>query len=167
LGGVRSGKSRFAEERASCLGGENVLYVATAVVSEEDPDLARRVAAHRDRRPAQWGLLELSGGGLRPILEVGWGHGAVLLDSLTLWVSARMNDGEGEGAIGELDRLLETARSVEVPIVLVSDEVGLGGVAVDSAVRDFADLLGALNQRAAALADEVHLCVAGIPVRIK
>lgn len=167
LGGARSGKSRFAEERALRAGGENVLYVATAVVSSGDPDLARRVEAHRERRPPNWGLLELSGGGLDPILKAAEGWDAVLFDSLTLWVSARMLGEEEEGTLAELDRFLRSAASTGARVVVVSDEVGLGGVAGSPASRAFADLLGLANQRVAAAAEEVYLCVAGIPTRVK
>ena len=101
------------------------------------------------------------------MLEAAVGWDAVLLDSLTLWVSARMDQRE-EDTLEELDRFLDAARksSSTAPIV-VSDEVGLGGVAGSPQGRAFADLLGLANQRVAAAADEVHLCVAGIPMRIK
>jgi adenosylcobinamide kinase/adenosylcobinamide-phosphate guanylyltransferase len=87
---------------------------------------------------------------------------AVLLDSLTLWVSAR-----GEQALGEFDRFLALAGDLSVPFVLVSDEVGLGVVPETEAGRRFRDLLGLVNQRAAEAAEEVHLCVAGVGIRIK
>ena len=166
LGGARSGKSRFAEERASRAGGDAVLYVATAIASTEDPDLLRRVEAHRERRPAAWGLLELSDGALGPVLGAAEGR-AVLLDSLTLWVSARMLAGEGEGTLEELERFLGDAGAASADVILVSDEVGLGVVPESAQGRAFRDLLGLVNQRAASAAEEVHLCVAGIARRIK
>jgi adenosylcobinamide kinase/adenosylcobinamide-phosphate guanylyltransferase len=144
-----------------------VLYVATAVVSEGDKELSRRVRAHQERRPAGWGLLELSGGGLNPVLDAARGYGAVLFDSLTLWVSARMYEGDDQETLEELERFLKSAASLAEPVVLVSDEVGLGLVPESVEGRRFRDLLGAVNQRVAAAADEVHLCVAGIPLRIK
>ena len=167
LGGARSGKSSFAEELALGLGGDRVLYVATAVVSEGDDELSRRVRSHRERRPAGWGLLELSGGGLKPILDATRGHGAVLFDSLTLWVSARMYGWEDESTVDELELFLGEASVLPEPLILVSDEVGLGLVPETAEGRRFRDLLGLVNQRMAAVADEVHLCVAGIPLRIK
>jgi adenosylcobinamide kinase / adenosylcobinamide-phosphate guanylyltransferase len=87
---------------------------------------------------------------------------AVLLDSLTLWVSARE-----EHALAEFDRFLTLAGDLNVPFLLVSDEVGLGVVPESEEGRRFRDLLGLVNQRAAAAAAEVYLCVAGIGVRIK
>ena len=133
-----------------------------------DPQLERRVRLHRERRPAEWGTLELGGGDLGTALEDTERWGAVLLDSLTLWVSARMLEGEGEEAtLQEFDRFLDGAIALPTPFVLVSDEVGLGVVPGSGAGRDFRDVLGLVNQRAAAAAEEVRLCVAGIGVRIK
>ena len=133
-----------------------------------DPQLERRVRLHRERRPAEWGTLELGGGDLGTALEDTERWGAVLLDSLTLWVSARMLEGEGEEAtLQEFDRFLDGAIALPTPFVLVSDEVGLGVVPGSGAGRDFRDVLGLVNQRAAAAAEEVRLCVAGIEVRIK
>jgi adenosylcobinamide kinase/adenosylcobinamide-phosphate guanylyltransferase len=149
---------------AAALGGEEVLYVATALVGE-DRHLERRVLLHRERRPAGWGTLELGGADLGVALAAAEQWRAVLLDSLTLWVSARM-PGE-EGTLEALDLFLEGAMTLATPFILVSDEVGLGVVPESGAGRRFRDTLGLINQRAAAVAEEVHLCVAGIGMRIK
>jgi adenosylcobinamide kinase / adenosylcobinamide-phosphate guanylyltransferase len=134
--------------------------VATAVIGE-DEDLRRRVRLHRDRRPAGWGTLEI--GNLDEVLEAADQWNAVLIDSLTLWVSTR---GEGR-VLPEFDAFLAGAEDHPVPFVLVSDEVGLGVVPESAAGRSFRDQLGLVNQRAAAAAAEVHLCVAGVGLRIK
>ena len=149
------------------LGGESVLYVATALTHPSDPELLRRIEEHRERRKPNWGLLELTGGHLVPVLEAADGWGAVLFDSLTLWVSARMlRDEEGE-TLEEFERFMQRAGSFSEPVVLVSDEVGLGMVPESAEARRFRDLLGLVNQRAAAAAEQVYLCVAGIARRIK
>ena len=101
------------------------------------------------------------------MLEAAKGRGAVLLDSLTLWVSARMCGGGEEGTLEEFEWFVEGAAALPEPVVLVSDEVGLGLVPESDAGRKFRDLLGLVNQRAAAVAEEVHLCVARIAHRIK
>jgi adenosylcobinamide kinase/adenosylcobinamide-phosphate guanylyltransferase len=145
------------------VGGERVLYVATALTGR-DPVLERRVRLHRERRPVGWGTLEV--GGLGAVLEVADLWEAVLLDSLTLWVSARVAD-EEQGTLEEFDRFLEDAEMLATPLILVSDEVGLGVVPESEVGRRFRDLLGLVNQRAAAAAAEVHLCVAGVGIRIK
>ncbi len=146
------------------MGGDEVLYVATALAGA-DRDLDRRVQIHRKRRPAGWGTLELGGGDLGVALEVAERWKAVLLDSLTLWVAARMPG--REGTLEALDRFLEGAIVLATPFILVSDEVGLGVVPESEVGRTFRDTLGLVNQRAAAAAEEVHLCVAGITTRIK
>ena len=145
----------------------SVLYVATALASPEDPDLLLRIEAHRERRNAGWGLLELEDGSLEPVLEAADGWGAILFDSLTLWVSARMLGGEEKGTFEEFEKFVELADALREPVIIVSDEVGLGIVPESAEARRFRDLLGLVNQRAAARAEEVHLCVAGIPQRIK
>jgi adenosylcobinamide kinase/adenosylcobinamide-phosphate guanylyltransferase len=123
--------------------------------------LRQRVQLHRDRRPAGWGILEV--GDLGEVVKAADQWDAVLFDSLTLWVSARGED----QALAEFDGFLTGAEDLAVPFVLVSDEVGLGVVPESEAGRRFRDALGLVNQRAAAAAEEVHLCVAGVDVRIK
>ena len=77
-----------------------------------------------------------------------------------------LRDEEGE-TLEEFERFMERAGGFSEPVVLVSDEVGLGMVPESAEARLFRDLLGLVNQRAAAAAEEVHLCVAGIARRIK
>ena len=169
-GGARSGKSGFAESMVREIGGENVLYVATAETPEEDGELRRRIEEHRQRRPCGWRTFEISysagGHSMADVPDSARGVGAVLLDSLTLWVSGRMFAGAGdEEILDELDGFL--AAGIHAPVVVVTDEVGLGLVPESAEGRRFRDLLGLANQRAAAVADEVHLCVAGVPLRVK
>lgn len=128
--------------------------------------MEQRVRIHRQRRPAEWGTFELGGGDLERILDAAKRWRAVLLDSLTLWVSARMLEGE-EATLDQFDRFLQGAVALATPLILVSDEVGFGVVPDSVAGRRFRDTLGLVNQRAAAVAEEVHLCVAGVGVRIK
>jgi adenosylcobinamide kinase / adenosylcobinamide-phosphate guanylyltransferase len=149
------------------LGGGNVLYVATAIARLDDSDLSRRIEAHLERRHCDWGLLELGGGSLAPVLEAMDGWAVILFDSLTLWVSARMLDEDESGILEEFERFVGRASTRREHVILVSDEVGLGVVPESTDGRRFRDLLGLVNQRAAATAEEVHLCVAGIAQRIK
>jgi adenosylcobinamide kinase/adenosylcobinamide-phosphate guanylyltransferase len=135
--------------------------VATALLGD-DEDLERRVRLHRERRPAGWGTMEI--GDLADVLGAASGWEAVLLDSLTLWVAAREDE---EEMLGDLDAFLRGAEALETPFVLVSDEVGLSVVPESDTGRRFRDALGLVNARAAAAAEEVYLCVAGIDVRIK
>ena len=148
---------------AGSLGGR-VLYVATALPND-DPELRRRVRLHRERRPPAWGTVEA--GDLARMPEEAGLWDAVLLDSLTLWVSAQLDAAGEEKTLASLGGFLEEAAALPTPFVLVSDEVGLGVVPESAGSRVFRDVLGAANQRAAAAAGEVYLCVAGIGVRIK
>ena len=133
--------------------------MATAL-AEGDEDLQRRVRLHRERRPGAWGTLEI--GDLDDVLIAARRWDAVLLDSLTLWVSVR-----DDRAGAEFDQFLAVAQDLIVPLVLVSDEVGLGVVPESEAGRRFREVLGLVNQRAAAAAEEVYFCVAGVGMRIK
>jgi adenosylcobinamide kinase / adenosylcobinamide-phosphate guanylyltransferase len=119
------------------------------------------VQLHRDRRPAGWGTLEV--GDLDEVLKAAEQWDAVLIDSLTLWVSTS----EEDQTLPEFESFLAGAEDLTVPFVLVSDEVGLGVVPESAMGRTFRDQLGLVNQRAAAVAGEVYLCVAGVDVRIK
>ena len=129
--------------------------------TDGDEDLQRRVRLHRERRPRGWGTLEI--GDLDEVLKAAEQWDAVLLDSLTLWVSAEERSRRSPSSIG----FLAGAGDLDVPLLLVSDEVGLGVVPESEAGRRFRDVLGLVNQRAAAAAEEVHLCVAGMGIRIK
>lgn len=167
LGGTRSGKSVFAEILATDAGAEGVLYVATAMNTGNDAELDRRVREHRERRPAEWGTFELGGGELGSVLEEGNGWDVVLFDSLTMWAAARMSGAEQDRAVNEFEDFVREVESGSGTFLVVSDEVGLGVVPESAEGREFRDLLGLLNQRAASSASEVYLCVAGIPMKLK
>ncbi|MDW8047379.1 MAG: bifunctional adenosylcobinamide kinase/adenosylcobinamide-phosphate guanylyltransferase [Chloroflexota bacterium] len=174
VGGARSGKSRFAQELALRAGG-SVLYVATAELRDEE--MRQRAAAHRAERPASWVTVEeplhLSRAVDGSLAEV------VIVDCLTLWVS---NVLERCGASGdpvppaavaaarsfareELERVFE-ARGPR-NLLLVSNEVGQGIVPAGALARVYRDLLGEVNQLAAARADRVYLMVAGLPIDVR
>lgn len=174
LGGVRSGKSAFAEKLAQDL-NVPTLYLATAQIT--DSEMAERVRRHRDRRPGNWKTIEEPlnlADTLRSALLVPDPHGAVLLDSLDVWVSNLLLKHEDKPsteveclALSQVDQLLEVCQQTDVSFFLVSSEVGLSLVPPNALGRRFQDLLGLVNQRVAAAADRVYLVVAGIPVKIK
>lgn len=120
---------------------------------------------HRERRPAGWGTVEAHDLGSVPAEASEWD--AALVDSLTLWVSARLEAGDEETLLREFDRFLKDVAARPTPFVLVGDEVGQGVVPESAAGRAFRDALGTVNQRAATAAEQVHLCFAGVGVRIK
>lgn len=164
-GGVRSGKSQHAERLlASC---EAVTYVAPgpSVEEDSDPDWALRITAHQERRPAHWTTLETRD--LPAALAV---PGPVLIDCLGTWLTALLDSAgawdhtaDRVHALVEarLESALEALRAATGPVVLVTNEVGLGVVPEHRSGRLFRDLLGTVNQRLAQGCDEVHLVVAG------
>ena len=176
IGGARSGKSLLAERRAQ-ESGLRVVYVATA--RAEDGEMARRVAHHRNRRPAEWVSVE-EPVHLAAALQAHAGASTcVLVDCLTLWLSNLFLSGraaaqaEAGEAIecpllaGETARLLELLPTLPGRVLLVSNEVGSGIVPMHPVSRLFADEQGRLNQRVAALCTRVTLTVAGLPLDLK
>lgn len=161
LGGARSGKSHYALERARVFGGDAVTFVATA--RPGDPELDRRIAEHRRERPAPWETVETAGD-LALAVRRADPRNVLLIDSLTLWV-AGLGGGTRLGASWEA--ACAALHERHHPVVLVSDEVGLGLVPRTPSGRRFRDELGWLNQQAAALSDEVSFVVAGLPLALK
>jgi adenosylcobinamide kinase/adenosylcobinamide-phosphate guanylyltransferase len=166
LGGSRSGKSAFAE----ALLGSTADYVATAPPRPDDPDWTARVAAHRARRPPAWRTVETAD----PAALLRTAGPDTLVDSVTAWLTRTLDDcgywtadTVPAGYPQAVERLCSAWRSTPRFAVAVSDEVGLGVVPETASGRRFRDELGTLNQRLAVDADEVHLVVAGLAVRLK
>ena len=168
LGGVRAGKSNYAQELASDAG--RVLFVATAEAG--DPEMADRISAHRRTRPAEWDTLEEPvdlAGALPPLLHC---YNTVVLDCLTLWVSnLLLEDPDAAPTRGDVPAetrtLLDVYRDGDASWIVVSNEVGLGVVPATDLGRAYADELGRVNQLVAAAADEVYFVAAGLPLRMK
>lgn len=160
LGGVRSGKSRLAEQRA---GHGAVTYIATARAG--DAEMAARIAAHRARRPRSWRTAEC-GGALAATLEAEAGEERCLLvDCLTLWLTGLLETPERLEV--ETGQLLAVLPDLPGHIILVSNEVGLGIVPLGEVSRRFVDSAGTLHQSLAALCDRVTLVAAGLPMTLK
>jgi len=171
-GGARSGKSAHAQQLAQKM-GDRVLYLATAQVLDEE--MERRVALHRASRPAGWDTLEASDhltASLQSMLEH---YDAILLDCVTLLLGGVFhvlteNATEEEFTVAAeaiIEDLLKAIKIRPEPWVIVSNEVGMGIVPDTLMGRVFRDVQGRANQRLAALADEVYLMVAGIPLKVK
>jgi len=162
IGGQRSGKSRYAEGLVVASGLAPV-YIATAAAG--DGEMAERIAAHRARRGANWRTVEepldLADALMR---ESGPGF-HVLADCLTVWLSNLMEAERNVAA--ETDAMTAALARVTGPVVLVSNEVGLGIVPDNPLARRFADELGILNQRLAEAVDRVVLVSAGLPMVLK
>lgn len=169
LGGIRSGKSGWAELvlAESSPPGQPARYIATGRADDGDPAWTRRVDAHRGRRPTYWTTVESTDVAAELRHDTAT---PTLVDDVGGWLTAAMDtaDAWGAGSVGEaVDELLSAASGFGSPLVLVSPEVGLTVVPATEAGRRFADELGLLNQRLAALCDRVVLVVAGQVVPVK
>lgn len=155
-GGARSGKSALAEGIVARFGGPAV-YIATAQAL--DGEMAARIGLHRQRRDTGWHTVE-EPRDLAAALDRTDGQGARLIDCLTLWLA---NMGQG----ADTASLCAALQRQQSPVVLVTNELGLGIVPADAATRRFRDEHGWMNQAVAAIADEVWMAVSGLPLRLK
>ena len=159
-GGARSGKSRIAEERTLAF-GRPASYIATAQAF--DSEMETRIALHQERRGDEWithaepldlvGALVATDGRPR------------LVDCLTLWLTNLMLGGHDWQKAGR--ELVAALPEQSSPVVLVTNEIGAGIVPENKLAREFRDAAGLLNQWVAAVADEVTLAVAGLPLKVK
>lgn len=174
LGGVRSGKSAFAEKLAAEL-NRTILYLATGQAG--DAEMAERIRRHQQRRPAHWLTVEeplCPAAALAETLSTADSQPVVLLDALDIWIANQIMEQEATDfaavesqTLVELERLLTVCRRQTPAAILVSSEVGLSPVPDNALARRFQDLLGTVNQQTAAAADAVYLIVAGLPMPLK
>jgi adenosylcobinamide kinase/adenosylcobinamide-phosphate guanylyltransferase len=172
LGGIRSGKSQWAETAIaeSTVAGRPVRYLATGAAPEGDADWSARIAAHRARRPSHWSTVETIDLPTQLRSEVAT---PTLVDDIGGWLTAVMDrrDAWATGSPGsvaaDVDDLIDAVGAFGSPLALVSPEVGLTVVPQTVSGRRFADELGSLNQRLAGLCDRVVLVVAGQPLTVK
>jgi len=184
LGGARSGKSACAQQKATELGGDRVLYVATS--EAQDEEMHSRIEKHRSARPPSWLTVEALQDVGKAIRQANFNMGVILVDCITVLVSNHLlaAAGPGEDPFGspsadpfdakievdimfEVEKLIACAREMDVIMIVVSNEVGMGLVPPYVLGRAYRDLLGRANQALARHADEVYLLVAGIPMRVK
>ena len=166
LGGARSGKSAYAEQRLAA--EPAVTYVATAPPREGDGEWAARVRAHVERRPTAWTTVET--GDVAGLLASS--TQPLLVDDLGLWLTRAVDDAAAwEGPLDRVqaacDALVAAWRGRRGTAVLVAPEVGGGVVPATASGRRFRDLLGAVTTRLAAESDEVVQVVAGLPRRLR
>ena len=166
LGGVRSGKSRYAQRIAERW--RRVTFVATARACD-DAEMQGKIARHRAERPSKWTTVEeplLLGSALQ---AAALHSDAILVDCLTLFSAnlLEMHRDDEPGLQMQIDGLCQALEAPPTNIILVSNEVGSGVVPAYASGRRFRDLAGEINQRVAARADTVYLMIAGIPVTLK
>ena len=184
LGGARSGKSTYAEERAKDAGGDSVLYVATSETKDEE--MQQRVEKHRADRPSGWETVEASRNVAQAIRQERSAAKVILLDCMTFLVANYLMDAaapeddpfddprsdpfdaqiEGD-VVAEVEAIIAYMNESDAEILVVSNEVGLGVVPPYELGRAYRDILGRANQILARHADEVLLLMAGIPMQVK
>ena len=162
LGGARSGKSAHAERLAADASPRRT-YIATAKAF--DDEMATRIAHHQSRRDSSWQTVEAPIDLSDAIAEAVAPDSIVLVDCLTLWLSnLLLADRDIEE---ESDALIAALENAAGPLILVSNEVGLGIVPDNALARAFRDHAGRLNQRVAEVADRVVFLAAGLPMVLK
>lgn len=171
LGGARSGKSSFAERIAYKKGARNVLYLATA--EAKDQEMMERIKKHQQSRPEGWQTIEEAYDLKKIFMSLSSGQ-VILLDCLTLYVSnIILRDNQEVSSVAE-DRIkqdlidvINITRKKDMDLIIVSNIVGSGVVPPSKIGRRFRDITGRVNQLIARSADEVYLCIAGLPIEIK
>lgn len=167
LGGARSGKSRHAEQLIeSALSNEHydsATYLATAQAL--DDEMKARIAEHRQRRGPAWQTVEEP----LDLVDALTANAAlarpILVDCLTLWLGNLT--GAGRDIDVETAALAARLKDIAAPVVLVSNEVGLGIVPDNAVARAFRDQAGRLNEAVADVADRVLFVAAGLPLILK
>ena len=170
-GGARSGKSGLAERIAREKGGP-VTYIATA--EPGDGEMRERIARHREHRPDDWRTVEAPEDLPRAVAKALGGGGIVLIDCLTVYISNLLisqgiasSDRVRQAVDRDVDKLVDVCQKGNGRVILVSNEVGMGIVPGNRLARIFRDAAGRANQKLAAAAEEVYLCVSGIPLKVK
>jgi len=161
IGGVASGKSRFAE-RLVTNAGRNLVYIATAEAT--DADMADKISIHRARRGDNWKTIEAPLDLVTALSEAGKGD-VVLIDCLTLWLSNHML--RNSNIADKTLELMTALGKAGTPVVMVTNELGLGGVADNKLARRFQREQGVLNQKMAEITELVVVVTAGLPHVLK
>jgi len=164
-GGARSGKSRLAESLAEGF-GTPLCYIATGQAL--DTEMEERISAHRTRRGGNWHTVEEPLRLAETIRNVDGSFQAILVDCITLWLTNLLLTNEDtDKVIAKVGALVEVMPKGKTPLILVSNEVGMGIVPENALARKFRDLAGKANQMLASAADEAYVTFNGIPIRLK
>jgi len=164
LGGARSGKSRLAEKLAADC-GLAVTYIATSQAL--DGEMSSRIRQHRERRPAEWALIEEPIELARVLRESASAERCLLVDCLTLWLTNLLMLEDDARLNAEREDLLDGLSELPGRIILVSNETGLGVVPMGELTRRYVDAAGWLHQAIAERCQRVVFTVAGLPMLLK
>ncbi len=165
IGGIRSGKSRFALKMGEGM-GERRVFIATGQAL--DSEMERRIRKHQSSRSKTWTTYE-EPTALPTVLEKVNGQcDVIVVDCLSLWLSNLLHLDLGDQKIStSIKEFLRTLKSMTTPVILISNEVGLGGIPINPLARKFCDLAGILHQKIAEMAHQVYFVTSGIAKELK
>lgn len=165
LGGVRSGKSRFAAARARALRCP-ITVIATARAGD-DEEMQERIAAHQAERPPEWRVVEEPIALARTLRELAAHDACVIVECLTLWLANLLCDARPDLLEKERGALLDAIPHLPGSVIFVANETNLGVHPMGEMARRFCDEAGSTQQAIAGMCDRVMLVVAGLPVTLK
>lgn len=177
-GGARSGKSNFAEKLCKEQ-NNNTAYIATSIPF--DDEMKDRVRKHKESRPKNWKTYEIYKDIYTIIDDISKEHKTVILDCVTLLVNNLIFtyeidiDNSTQNEIDELEKyikeqvekLIIEIQKTDLYFVIVTNELGLGGVSINKLTRVYTDIVGRVNQQIASQSDDVYFVISGIPMKIK
>jgi adenosylcobinamide kinase/adenosylcobinamide-phosphate guanylyltransferase len=166
LGGARSGKSALAQRRAEA-SGRPVTLIVTAQRQDHDPEFLARIAHHEAQRTPQWKVIEEPYQLHQALSQADTAEGLILIDCLTLWLSNWLCLNDDAGYAQALEAFQQRLTQLRSPVIMVSNETGLGVVPLGELTRRFVDASGRLHQWLAGQAERVTFCVAGLPMELK
>ena len=179
VGGARSGKSTFAENKAKEYGG-NIAYIATSVIT--DAGMEDRVKKHRLQRPQEWKTIEKYNNFDELQNNIDFMNAdTIMIDCITTLITNFMFDSgidfdnckmeEVNGLEAKIKEevfcLIFLCKNLNKKLIIVSNEVGLGIVPAYYMGNYFRDISGRMNSTIALEADNVYFTVSGIPMKLK
>ena len=164
LGGMRSGKSRLAEQRAQA-SGLAVTVIATATA--DDTEMRERIRHHRERRPPEWATVEEPLALAAALAAHAAPERCLVVDCLTLWLTNLLCAPDPQRLASEREALLAALPDLPGQIILVGNETGMGVIPLGELSRRFCDEAGRLHQELAQRCERVIFTVAGLPHFLK
>jgi adenosylcobinamide kinase/adenosylcobinamide-phosphate guanylyltransferase len=164
IGGIKSGKTKFALKKAEELSNGKLYYIATARAIDEE--MKERIERHKIEREEKWITIEEPIEVDRVLKTIPKGS-VIIIDCLTTWLTNLLiEDYDVEEKTNKLiDILLKT--KTDLDLFLISNEVGLGIIPDNPLSRKFIDLSGNFHQKVAQIADEVYFILCGCAIKVK
>lgn len=164
LGGVKSGKSRLAEQLAK-QSELDVIYIATATV--DDNEMQQRIYKHQQQRPQHWQTVEAPISLADTLQQFCKEDNCILVDCLTLWLTNLLMNDDKSLVDQEIEALLSLLPTLPGKLIFVSNETNMGIMPLGELTRQYCDRIGLLHQQIAEIVDRVVLTVAGLPHVLK